>query len=81
MRRAAIGALLAAAMCGCGTRSNVTSATVYAAQGQTLKEMIDSLPLSGGVVVLGPGTWLSGYHGHVHVEAERHNSGIRHARL
>jgi hypothetical protein len=34
---------------------------VYAQPGQTLKQAVDRLPSSGGVVVLGIGTWTSGY--------------------
>jgi len=35
--------------------------TVYAEAGQTVKELVDSLPPTGGIVSLGIGTWSSGY--------------------
>jgi hypothetical protein len=34
---------------------------LQAQPGQTLKQVVDSLPAAGGSVVLGPGTWESGY--------------------
>lgn len=34
---------------------------VYARAGQTVKEAVDSLPPTGGIVVLGVGVWSSGY--------------------
>ncbi len=37
------------------------SNNVYAQKGQTLKQVVDSLPSNGGVVVLGAGAWTSGY--------------------
>ena len=61
MKRVAIGFLAAAAMCGCAARPNVNTATVYAPHEQTLKQMIDALPPSGGVIQLGLGAWLTGY--------------------
>jgi hypothetical protein len=34
---------------------------VFAQPGQTVKQLVDSLPADGGTVFLGPGTWQSGY--------------------
>src|SRR5581483_9616938 len=58
--------LLAIFMTGCAAHpgannGNSNPAIVYAQPGQTLKQAVDSLPSSGGVVVLGIGTWSSGY--------------------
>jgi hypothetical protein len=53
-------------MTGCAAHpgannNNPNPAIVYTQPGQTLKQAVDSLPPSGGVVVLGIGTWTSGY--------------------
>jgi len=56
--------LLAAMTCGCASRPNVSSDSPVVrvgVPGQTLKQMIDSLPPTGGIVELGPGEWISGY--------------------
>lgn len=58
--------LLAIFMTGCAAHpgannNNPNPAIVYAQPGQTLKQAVDSLPSSGGVVVLGIGAWTSGY--------------------
>lgn len=44
-----------------GTNQYDNSPLVYAKVGQTVKEVVDSLPSSGGTVVLGAGSWPSGY--------------------
>jgi hypothetical protein len=67
MRKAA-AALLSLYMCGCTAQNNikepsVTGPVVYAQPGQTVKQAVDSLPSTGGTVVLGPGSWNSGYEG------------------
>jgi hypothetical protein len=41
--------------------SSKDMAVVYAQAGQTVKEAVDSLPPTGGTVVLGVGVWSSGY--------------------
>src|SRR5579871_919677 len=53
-------------MTGCAANPNTNNnipkpAIVHAQAGQTVKQAVDSLPSSGGVVVLGIGTWTSGY--------------------
>lgn len=56
--------LLAILMTGCAAHpsaNNNDPATVYVQAGQTIKQAVDSLPSSGGVVVLGTGSWTSGY--------------------
>jgi hypothetical protein len=45
----------------CGTTNTQNTPIVYAKAGQTVKEVVDSLPPTGGTVVLGVGTWNSGY--------------------
>ncbi len=52
------GALIASLACQ-SSEPNVP--IVYAQAGQTVKEAVESLPSSGGVVSLGIGTWSSGY--------------------
>jgi hypothetical protein len=49
--------------CGAGKRSLSEQGTpvIHAQPGQTLKQLVDSLPAAGGSVLLGPGTWESGY--------------------
>jgi hypothetical protein len=56
------GALLVSLACGT-TQNNKGENTpiVYSKSGQTVKELVDSLPPSGGTVSLGIGTWSSGY--------------------
>ena len=66
--REAAAALLSLCMCGCGAQSNpqrpnVTGPVVYAQPGQTVMQAIDNLPSDGGTVILGPGSWSSGYNG------------------
>src|SRR5215472_3926638 len=56
--------LLAILMTGCAADPNNNSPNpviVRAQTGQTIKQAVDSLPSNGGVVVLGIGTWSSGY--------------------
>jgi hypothetical protein len=59
------GLLVTILMGGCaghGTSNGSANAPiVYAQVGQTVKEVVDSLPPMGGVVALGVGTWPSGY--------------------
>lgn len=67
MRKAAV-AFLNLVLCGCASQNNtaqfkVNGPAVYAQPGQTVKQAVDSLPPAGGTVVLGPGTWNSGYQG------------------
>jgi hypothetical protein len=64
----AAAVLLSLCMCGCAARSNpnqptVTGPVVYAQPGQTVKQAVDSLPSTGGTVILGLGSWSSGYVG------------------
>lgn len=68
MRRTGTGLLfIGVLMSGCaGHPANPLSfppnaVVVYAQPGQTVKEAVDSLPPAGGVVVLGIGSWTSGY--------------------
>jgi hypothetical protein len=49
------GALMVSLACGSGRP------VIYAQAGQSVKEVVDGLPASGGTVVLGIGTWKSGY--------------------
>jgi|SRR5208283_4572294 len=51
--------LLFCLACGNGNPAAATPTTTVHAQ--TVKEMVDSLPPAGGTVVLGTGTWPSGY--------------------
>jgi len=66
-RDVVLGLLPAAALLvsvACGTTQNnsaESSSIVYAQSGQTVKEAVDSLPPTGGTVVLGIGVWSSGY--------------------
>jgi hypothetical protein len=41
--------------------SELRFVVVFAQSGQTVKQLVDSLPAAGGTVFLGPGTWQSGY--------------------
>jgi hypothetical protein len=66
--RFAVALILISGVCGCaggsaspGSQSQPPAATVQAKPGQTVKEVVDSLPQRGGTVILGLGTWLSGY--------------------
>jgi hypothetical protein len=53
---------LAILMCGCaGNGDNPSLPVIHANPGQSLKQIIDSLPANGGTVLLGLGTWTSGY--------------------
>ena len=53
--------------CACSTQIKTSNqqyhnpAVVYAQAGQAVKEVVDSLPPSGGTVALGAGVWASGY--------------------
>src|SRR5579863_394266 len=53
--------------CACFTqlktsnRQSNPTPVVYAQVGQTIRELVDSLPPTGGTIVLGTGTWSSGY--------------------
>lgn len=69
MREVAVSALLCMALCldvACGSPNGlkthtITIPTIELEAGQTVKEGVDSLPPTGGTVVLGIGTWRSGY--------------------
>lgn len=70
--REAAAALLLLLTCGCGAPYKMVTtsaqleagaAVVYADAGETVKEAVDALPVAGGTVILGPGTWRSGYEG------------------
>jgi hypothetical protein len=56
-------AIVFSGSCGTGKRFGSESgiAVIYAQPGQTLKQLVDSLPAAGGTVMFGPGTWQSGY--------------------
>jgi len=58
------GELMATLACGCGgvNPCPVQRPCVHVQRGQTVKQAIDSLPTTGGVVYLGVGTWSSGYY-------------------
>ena len=61
-----IGILFAILTTGCGGHSSSSSnhldrQTVYGKPGQTVKELIDSPPQDGSIVILRTGTWPSGY--------------------
>src|ERR1700761_5923760 len=47
--------------CGATPKKTGTATVIYAQAGQTVKEAVDSLPATGGTVILGPGIWTSGY--------------------
>jgi hypothetical protein len=54
--------LIVCLACGNGHRPPVSpTLKVYAQPGQTVKEVVDGLPPTGGTVILGIGTWPSGY--------------------
>ena len=60
------GIMFAILTTGCGGHSSsgsnhLSGQTVYGKPGQTVKELIDSLPQDGGIVILGTGTWASGF--------------------
>lgn len=56
------GALIVSLACETGPNSKDKNiAVVYAQAGQTVKEAVDSLPATGGAVILGVGSWSSGY--------------------
>ena len=55
------GAMLVVSLACAGRQSPGRGPVLYAESGQTLKQLVDSLPVTGGTVVLGPGTWASGY--------------------
>ena len=59
------GLLVTILMGGCAghgtSNGSANGPTVYAHVGQTVKEVVDRLPPTGGEVVLGVGTWTSGY--------------------
>lgn len=57
----AIVVLLAAVMFGCAGHPSANVPVIHAVSGETLKQLIDSLPPTGGVVEMGLGTWVSGY--------------------
>jgi len=59
MKVACIG-LLVAVMCGCAGDSP-RLVIIRANAGQTVKQVIDSLPANGGIAVFGLGTWVSGF--------------------
>lgn len=52
-------------MSGCAAHPNAyirpAPVVVYAKPGQTVKQVVESLPPTGGVIVLGTGPWVSGY--------------------
>lgn len=64
LRLVFVGAVLIIAT-GCATSPNNFAddnpPIVHALPGQTVKQVVDSLPPAGGTVALGPGTWVSGY--------------------
>lgn len=58
-----IGGLLPILSCGEGTGApcSIQRPCILLQPGQTIKQAVDSLPITGGVVYLGIGTWSSGY--------------------
>jgi hypothetical protein len=52
------GLVLLLCLCGCSSMDRVV---VYAQPGQSVKEIVDSLPALGGTIILGTGAWPSGY--------------------
>jgi len=55
------GALITSLACGTTQIRVQNGPIVYAKGGQTVKELVDSLPPTGGIVSLGIGAWSSGY--------------------
>lgn len=52
---------MALVMFGCESNGGPRLPVIHAKPGQTLKQVIDSLPPNGGVAILDAGTWISGY--------------------